>query len=45
MRPISGKPIRKEANHRYETVNGLKLDIERYLRNERVHAREGSGQP
>ena len=39
---IVAKCLRKEASHRYETVNGLKLDVERHLRNEPVLAREGA---
>ncbi|MEO7935896.1 MAG: tetratricopeptide repeat protein [Dokdonella sp.] len=39
---IVAKCLRKEAAHRYETVNGLKLDIERHLHNEPVLAREGA---
>lgn len=39
---IIAKCLRKEPSHRYETVNGLKLDIERHLRNEPVLAREGA---
>jgi eukaryotic-like serine/threonine-protein kinase len=39
---IVAKCLRKEANHRYETVNGLKLDIEHHLHNEPVHARDGA---
>ncbi len=39
---IIAKCLRKQAAHRYETVNGLKLDIERHLRNEPVLAREGA---
>lgn len=39
---IVAKCLRKEPEYRYETVNGLKLDIERHLRNEPVHAREGA---
>ncbi|MEO8459053.1 MAG: protein kinase [Dokdonella sp.] len=39
---IVAKCLRKEPSHRYETVNGLKLDIERHLRNEPVLAREGA---
>ena len=38
---IVSKCLRKEAAHRYETVNGLKRDIESHLRNEPVLAREG----
>jgi len=39
---VSAKCLRKEASHRYETVNALKRDIERHVRNEPVHAREGA---
>lgn len=39
---IVAKCLRKEAAHRYETVNGLKRDIERHLHNEPVSAREGA---
>ncbi|MEP6881396.1 MAG: serine/threonine-protein kinase [Dokdonella sp.] len=39
---IIAKCLRKEAAHRYETVNGLKLDVERHLHNEPVLAREGA---
>ena len=39
---IVAKCLRKEAAHRYETVNGLKRDIERHLHNEPVLAREGA---
>lgn len=39
---IVAKCLRKEPAHRYETVNGLKLDIERHLRNEPVRARSGA---
>ncbi len=39
---IVAKCLRKEARHRYETVNGLKLDVQRYLRREPVLARGGA---
>ncbi|MEO7326748.1 MAG: serine/threonine-protein kinase [Dokdonella sp.] len=39
---IIAKCLRKEAAHRYETVNALKRDIERHLRGEPVFAREGA---
>jgi len=39
---IVAKCLRKEANHRYETVNGLKRDLDAHLRNEPVLAREGA---
>ena len=39
---IVAKCLRKEASHRYETVNALKRDIERHLHNEPVLAREGA---
>jgi serine/threonine-protein kinase len=39
---IVAKCLRKEAAHRYETVNGLKRDIGRHLDNEPVSAREGA---
>ena len=39
---IVAKCLRKEASHRYETVNALKRDVERHLRNEPVLAREGA---
>lgn len=39
---IVGKCLRKEAVDRYETVSGLKRDIERHLRNEPVLARSGA---
>lgn len=39
---IVAKCLRKEGAHRYETVNGLKIDVERHLRNEPVLAREGA---
>ena len=39
---IVAKCLRKEAAHRYETVNGLKRDVERHLRNQPVSAREGA---
>jgi tetratricopeptide (TPR) repeat protein len=39
---IVAKCLRKESTHRYETVNALKRDIERHLRNEPVFAREGA---
>lgn len=37
---IVSKCLRKEAAHRYETVDALKRDIEAYLHNEPVQARE-----
>jgi tetratricopeptide (TPR) repeat protein len=39
---IVAKCLRKEATHRYETVNALRLDVGRHLRNEPVLAREGA---
>lgn len=39
---IVGKCLRKEAGHRYETVNALKLDTQRHLRKEPVLARGGA---
>ena len=39
---IVAKCLRKEAAHRYETVNALKRDIERHLHSEPVFAREGA---
>ncbi len=39
---IIAKCLRKEASHRYETVNGLKLDLGRHVRNEPVLARSGA---
>ncbi len=39
---IVAKCLRKEANHRYETVNGLKADVDRHLRTEPVLARDGA---
>lgn len=39
---IVAKCLRKEATHRYETVNALKHDLERHLRNEPVLARSGA---
>jgi tetratricopeptide (TPR) repeat protein len=39
---IVAKCLRKEASHRYETVDALKRDVERHLRNEPVLAREGA---
>ncbi|MGA8276694.1 MAG: serine/threonine-protein kinase [Rhodanobacteraceae bacterium] len=39
---IVGKCLRKEAGHRYETVNALNLDTQRYLRREPVLARGGA---
>jgi serine/threonine-protein kinase len=39
---IVAKCLRKEAAHRYETVNGLARDIERHQANEPVTAREGA---
>ncbi len=38
---IVAKCLRKEPSRRFETVNGLKLDVERHLRGEPVLAREG----
>jgi tetratricopeptide (TPR) repeat protein len=39
---ITAKCLRREAAHRYETVNALRLDIARHVRNEPVLAREGA---
>jgi eukaryotic-like serine/threonine-protein kinase len=39
---IVAKCLRKEPGHRYETVVGLKRDIERTLRHQPVHARSGA---
>jgi predicted negative regulator of RcsB-dependent stress response/predicted Ser/Thr protein kinase len=39
---IVAKCLRKEPVHRYETVNALKHDLERHLRNEPVLARSGA---
>ena len=39
---IVAKCLRKETGHRYETVNGLKLDLGRHVRNEPVLARSGA---
>ncbi len=39
---IVAKCLRKEATHRYETVNALRLDVARHQRNEPVLAREGA---
>jgi serine/threonine-protein kinase len=39
---IVAKCLRKEPARRYETVNGIKRDIESHLRNEPVLAREGA---
>jgi len=39
---IVAKCLRKEAGHRYETVDALKRDVERHARNEPVLAREGA---
>ena len=39
---IVAKCLRKEAMHRYETVNALRLDVGRHSRNEPVFAREGA---
>jgi tetratricopeptide (TPR) repeat protein len=39
---IIAKCLRREPTHRYETVNDLKLDVQRYLRREPVLAREGA---
>ncbi len=39
---IVAKCLRKEPTSRYETVNDLKLDVERHLRNEPVRARSGA---
>ena len=39
---IVAKCLRAEPAHRYETVNALKQDLERHLRNEPVLARSGA---
>ncbi|HEX4480128.1 MAG TPA: serine/threonine-protein kinase [Rudaea sp.] len=39
---IVAKCLRREPTHRYETVNDLKLDVQRHLRREPVQAREGA---
>lgn len=39
---IVTKCLRKEANHRYETVNGLKRDLVAHLQKEPVLARDGA---
>ena len=39
---IVGKALRKEPSHRYETVDALKLDVERAARGEAVQARSGA---
>ena len=39
---IIAKALRTEPSHRYATVEGLKLDVERALRGEPVDAREGA---
>jgi eukaryotic-like serine/threonine-protein kinase len=39
---IVAKALRKEPSHRYETVDALKLDVERALRGEAVAARTGA---
>ena len=39
---IVAKCLRKEASHRYDTVDALKRDIERHARHEPVLAREGA---
>jgi eukaryotic-like serine/threonine-protein kinase len=39
---IVAKCLRKEATHRYESVDALKRDLECHLRNEPVFAREGA---
>jgi non-specific serine/threonine protein kinase/serine/threonine-protein kinase len=39
---IVAKALRNEPAHRYETVNALKLDVERTLRGDPVAAREGA---
>lgn len=39
---IVAKCLRKQPNHRYETVNGLKHDIDRHVRHQPVHARSGA---
>ena len=39
---IIAKCLRREPTHRYDTVNGLKLDLQRHLAHEPVLAREGA---
>jgi serine/threonine-protein kinase len=39
---VVAKCLRKEANHRYETVSALKQDLKAHQRNEPVLAREGA---
>jgi non-specific serine/threonine protein kinase/serine/threonine-protein kinase len=39
---IVAKALRKEPTHRYETVDALKVDVERALRDEAVTARTGA---
>ena len=39
---IVAKALRKEPTHRYETVDALKLDVERAMRGEAVDARTGA---
>ncbi len=39
---IIAKCLRREPAHRYDTVNGLKLDLQRHLAHEPVLAREGA---
>jgi non-specific serine/threonine protein kinase/serine/threonine-protein kinase len=39
---IVAKALRKEPTHRYETVEALKLDVERAMRGEAVVARSGA---
>jgi tetratricopeptide (TPR) repeat protein len=39
---IVAKCLRREPAHRYDTVNGLKLDLQRHLAHEPVLAREGA---
>jgi len=39
---IVAKALRKEPAHRYETVDALKLDVERAVRGEAVSARSGA---
>ena len=39
---IVAKCLRREPAHRYETVNALKLDVQRHLSREPVLAREGA---
>jgi non-specific serine/threonine protein kinase/serine/threonine-protein kinase len=39
---IVAKCLRKEAEHRYESVEALQLDLQRYLSSEPVLAREGA---